>query len=116
MTSWAPDYLATQVGVLNADPEADAVYSNATLFGNPDKEGKTYMEHVLPSDGEVSFGSLVSGKCNIIGAATMLRQTATPSVRDCTTPKSGSEKDLDLWLRVVKSGGRIVYHRRRSCG
>jgi glycosyltransferase involved in cell wall biosynthesis len=108
---WAPDYLATQIGILRADPNADAVYSNAALFGVPATEGKTYMEDVLPSDGEVSFVSLVSGKCNVIGAATMLRRTAIERA-GLYDPKVRLGEDLDLWLRFVKSGGRIVYHRQ----
>lgn len=109
--AWMPDYLATQISVLEADPKADAVYSNAVLFGDPSVEGKTYMEDILPSDGEVSFASLVSGKCNVVGAAMMLRRNAIERA-GLYDPEISLGEDLDLWLRFVKSGGRIVYHRR----
>lgn len=108
---WARDFLATQVGILTAEPTADAVYSNAALFGDPRSEGKTYMDDVLPSEGEVSFLSLVSGKCNIVGAAMVLRRSAIVRA-GLYDPGISLGEDFDLWLRFVKSGGRIVYHRR----
>lgn len=108
---WAPDYLATQIAILDANREADAVYSNAMIFGNHPSAGGTYMEHVLPSEGEVSFASLVSGKCNIVGPATMFRRDSAERV-GFYDPEIRCAEDFDLWLRLVKSGGRIVYHRR----
>ena len=69
------------------------------------------MEDVLPSEGEVSFLSLVSGKCNVVGAATMLRRNAVERA-GLYDPQVQLGEDFDLWLRIVKSGGRIVYHRR----
>jgi glycosyltransferase involved in cell wall biosynthesis len=108
---WETDYLATQIGVLAADPEADAVYSNAALFGDPSREGKTYMDHVLPSEGDVSFTSLVSGTCNVVGPATMLRRSALERA-GFYDPAIRIAEDFDLWLRFVKSGGRIGYHRK----
>lgn len=108
---WAREYLATQIGILDADPGIDAVYSNASLFGDPSVEGKTYMEDVFPSEGEVSFASLVNGKCNVIGAATMLRRNAVQRV-GLYDPEVRPGEDFDLWLRFVKSDGRIVYHRQ----
>lgn len=108
---WAQDYLATQVAILEKDPQADAVYSNAALFGDPSREGKTYMEDVLPSKGDVSFVSLVSGACNVVGPATMFRRSSVERV-GLYDPEIRLGEDLDLWMRIVKSGGRIIYHRR----
>jgi glycosyltransferase involved in cell wall biosynthesis len=107
---WAPDYLACQMGVLAAEPTADAVYPNAVLFGNPRTEGKTYMD-IFPSEGEVSFLSLVSGKCNVLAPAMILRRSAVERA-GWYDPALRHAEDFDLWLRLVKSGGKILYHRR----
>jgi glycosyltransferase involved in cell wall biosynthesis len=106
---WEPDYLATQMEMLAAEPTADVVYTNAILFGDPRSEGKTYMD-IFPSEGEVSFLSLVTGRCNVMGAV-MARRTTIERVGMYNSDVRHAE-DFDLWLRLVKSGGRIVYHRR----
>ncbi len=107
---WSTDYLATQTKILEESPDADAVYSNAALFGDPSIDGKTYMDDVLPSEGDVSFLSLVDGRCNVLGPAMTFRRHAVERAGLYDEDYKYGE-DFDLWLRLVKSGGRIVYHR-----
>jgi glycosyltransferase involved in cell wall biosynthesis len=108
---WEPDYLAAQVGVLQADPTVDVVYPDAVLFGDPLDEGRRFME-LAPSEGEVTFEALVRERCCVLLHATARREAIERAgMFDESDPLRGVE-DFDLWLRVVKSGGRIDYHRR----
>lgn len=107
--AWQPDYLAVQVGEMERDPSVDVLYPNALVFGDGPHAGKEYME-MCPSAGEVTFESLVSRRCNVFISATMRREVV---VRAGIFDESlRSVEDFDLWLRIVKQGGRIAYHRR----
>jgi glycosyltransferase involved in cell wall biosynthesis len=107
---WEPDYLATHVRILLEDQTADAVYPNAVLFGIRENSGKVYMD-VFPSVGEVTFISLVNGQCIVLGPGVTMRRAAIERA-GMYDPEIRHAEDLDLWLRFVKTGGRIVYHRR----
>lgn len=105
---WEPDYLQTQLGMLKADPTADVVYSDARLFGNPEVEGRTFMG-LNPSQGEVTFESLMSLRCSILVSVTGKREIFLKA--GLFEEGRRRVEDFDLWLRVVKAGGKIVYHR-----
>lgn len=107
---WEPDYLTSQMAMLAADSTADAVYPNAALFGDPRTEGSTYMD-IFPSEGEVTFLSLVTGRCNVMGPGVIFRRAALERA-GLYDPEIRHAEDFDLWLRFVKTGLRIVYHRR----
>ena len=107
---WHKDFLATQVRALAEDPAADAVYSNAFLIDDPNAVGKTYMD-IFPSNGEVTFLSLVNRTCNVIGAGVTMRRSILERA-GLYDPELRRAEDFDLWLRMVKLGGRIIYHRR----
>lgn len=106
---WEPEYLAVAVGMLENDPAIDAVYSNALLFGDTLNAGKTYMD-VCPSEGEVTFESLVTEQCQVAIFVTARKEAVIRSgLFDPSIPISG---DFDLWVRMVKRGSRITYTRR----
>lgn len=110
---WDPEYLAVHVRALEADPMIDVIYSNALYFGDSPAAGRTFMEF-CPSDGEVTFERLITQQCNVFISATARREAIIRAgMFDESQP--GSE-DFDLWLRVVKQGGRIAYHRRVLVG
>jgi glycosyltransferase involved in cell wall biosynthesis len=100
---WKPNYLAVQVCKLDEDPEADIVYPNAEVFG----EGPS--THYLPSKGPVTYTSLIDESC-VVMVSVLARRTALQraglfdaSLRSC--------EDFDMWLRCLKTGSRIIYHR-----
>jgi glycosyltransferase involved in cell wall biosynthesis len=107
---WTPDYLDVQLGILKNNPDIDLVYPNATIVGEGSIDGLEFMK-VTPSEGEVNFESLVRQKCVVMTCVTARMSTIRAagmfdeSIRSC--------EDFDLWLRIVKNGGRIVYHRDR---
>lgn len=113
---WEPGYLAVGVDKLNSDPTIDVFYPNAFVVGDALNAGKTYMD-LSPSKGEVTFQSLITERCQVpifVTARTEVVKRA--GMFDDSLRISG---DFDLWLRIVKLGGRIAYtrqvlvHRRR---
>jgi len=106
---WTPDYLEVQLGILKDNPDLALVYPNATIIGDASTEEIEFMEK-NPSEGDVTFETLVQQKCTVMTSVTARMKAIRDagafdeSIRSC--------EDFDLWLRIVKNGGRIVYHRR----
>jgi glycosyltransferase involved in cell wall biosynthesis len=106
---WTPDYLDVQLRILKDNPDVALVYPNATIIGDESTSGLEFMK-VSPSEGDVTFESLVRQKCVVMTCVTA-RMSAIraagmfdESIRSC--------EDFDLWVRIVKNVGPIVYHRR----
>ena len=104
-----PEYLEVQLGILKDDPSVTLVYPNATIIGEGATSRLEFMD-VSPSEGDVTFESLIRQKCVVMTCVTA-RMSAIrdagmfdESIRSC--------EDFDLWLRIVQKGGLIVYHRR----
>jgi glycosyltransferase involved in cell wall biosynthesis len=107
---WHPEYLAVQVSMIRADPTIDVLYPNALYFGDVmAPRGRTFMD-LNPSDGDVTFLKLLTQQCNVMVSVTARRAALIDAglfdegLRSC--------EDWDMWLRVVKRGGHIAYHRR----
>jgi glycosyltransferase involved in cell wall biosynthesis len=106
---WEPEYLSTQVQFLTDHPDVVVVYPNATIFGDSSDVELEYME-ICPSKGEVSFESLIQEHCIVLTCVTarmsMIKRVGMfdEMIRSC--------EDFDLWLRIIKAGGRITYHRQ----
>jgi glycosyltransferase involved in cell wall biosynthesis len=106
---WEPDYLAVQVRFLTEHPDTVLVYPNAIIFGDSPHTGMEYMK-LNPSEGEVSFESLIQERCVVLTCVTarmsVIRSAGMfdEALRSC--------EDFDLWLRITKSGSRISYHRK----
>jgi len=106
---WMPDYLRVQIGILERDPTVDALYPNAMIFGDSDNAGKTFME-VFPSEGEVTFASLVELRCHVFNSVTAKREMLFRA--GLFDPDRSVTDDFEFWLRIPKAGGRIAYHRQ----
>jgi glycosyltransferase involved in cell wall biosynthesis len=106
---WTPDYLEVQLRILSDNPNVAVVYPNATIIGDGSHAGLEFMK-ISPSEGDVNFETLVRQKCVVMTSVTarmnVIREAGMfdESLRSC--------EDFDLWLRIVKNGGRIIYHRR----
>lgn len=107
--AWFPTFLEVHMGIMRERPDIDVLYSDAIIFGGSRDDGKTLMDF-SPSVGEVTFRSLVRQNCTVF--------TCVTATRDSLFRAGGydseleASEDFDIWLRVVKSGGRIDYHRR----
>ena len=71
--AWNPDFLEVQVAALERDPTLDAIYPDAMLFGDHPHAGRTFME-ICPSNGPVTFASLVTQRCNVLVSLLMRRE------------------------------------------
>jgi len=106
---WEPDYLDFQIKYLSDHPDVALVYPNARIFGDSSEAGLEYMK-LCPSEGDVTFESLILQRCTVLTCVTARMNTIKSagmfdeSLRSC--------EDFDLWLRILKSGGRIAYHRQ----
>ena len=106
---WEPDYLAVQLRFLADHPDTALVYPNAIIFGDSSETGLEYMK-ICPSEGQVSFESLIQERCIVLTCVT----ARTNVIRSVGMFDEGlrSCEDFDLWLRIVKNGDRISYHRQ----
>jgi glycosyltransferase involved in cell wall biosynthesis len=105
---WLPNYLIVQVKRIQADPTIDVLYPNVMMFGGASEQGEEFMT-LCPSNGEVTFERLLLQECNVSNCSIARRDTI---VRAGLFDESlRSVEDFDLWLRVIKAGGRIAYHR-----
>jgi GT2 family glycosyltransferase len=105
---WEPDYLAHNVAILAADPSIDIVYPNTTFFGET-TEKRTCME-ILPSEGPVTWESVLERRCNVVASVTARRESLLKA--GLYDPDLAVGEDLALWLKILHQGGKIVYHRR----
>ena len=106
---WTPDYLQVQLDILESDSSIDVLYPDAMMFGDGPRSGKRFMQ-LCPSEGEITFQSLVEFRCQVYIGVTAKRDVLIRA--GLFDPDRAVIEDFDLWLRVLKTGGRIAYHRR----
>lgn len=104
-----PEYLASQIAVLDADPTVQVVYPDALRFDERGVGTERYSERYAVG-GEVTFRRVLARECQIYGEVTARRDTLVAVGMYDEQLRSG--EDLDLWLRVLKAGHRIVYNDR----
>lgn len=107
---WTPEHLAAQLAVLETDPSIDMVYADARIFGDVPEAGRTVME-LCPSAGEVTFERLVTRQCTVHVCVSVCRRE-TLLRAGLFDPALRRVEDADMWLRIARQGGRIVYQRR----
>lgn len=106
--TWLPSYLEIQVARIQADPTIDVLYPNVMMFGGSSEGGEEFMT-ICPSSGDVTFERLVAQECNVSNCSIARRDTIVRA--GMFDEELRSVEDFDLWLRVIKEGGRIAYHR-----
>jgi glycosyltransferase involved in cell wall biosynthesis len=103
--SWLPHYLEVQVPRIQADPSIDVLYPNVIMFGDSSEAGEEFMT-ICPSNGEVTFERLLLQECNVSNCSIARRETIVRA--GLFDEELRSVEDFDLWLRVIKHGGRLV--------
>jgi hypothetical protein len=106
---WEPDYLAAQLAELERDPSIDVLYPDALIFGDAPEAGRRFMDW-CQSEGEVTVESLFAERCHVMCSVTARRETLLRV--GLFDEGLRCSEDFDLWLRVLKAGGRISYQRR----
>jgi len=106
---WLPTYLEEQVAFLDSGGY-DLVYADAEIFGDPPFAGRTFME-TAPSEGEVNFASLVSGRCNVITSGVVARRSLVIEV-GLFDERLRNSQDFDLWIRMIRAGAGAGYRRK----
>jgi glycosyltransferase involved in cell wall biosynthesis len=104
---WAPTYLEVQLAFLR-EHAVDMVFPNAEVFGETRDAGRYTMD-LAPFDGEITFQKALAGDCTILYCA-LVRREIVIRAGLFDTGLRGSE-DFNLWLRILRIGGRIGYHR-----
>ena len=118
------DYLRSQVAILEADPGVDVVWCDAEWFGPAVTDHLSGMTHsrwfALGPDGirgpggspprEITFARVLARDCQIYGEVTARAETLRRAGGYDEALRSA--EDLDLWLRILRAGGRVVYNNR----
>jgi glycosyltransferase involved in cell wall biosynthesis len=105
---WLANYLEVQVKRIQADPAIDVLYPNVMMFGGSSEKGEEFMT-ICPSNGPVTFERLLLQECNVSNCSIARREAIVRA--GLFDEALRSVEDFDLWLRVIKQGGCIVYHR-----
>jgi glycosyltransferase involved in cell wall biosynthesis len=104
---WLPIHLEEQIRLIESDGGFDLVYSDSQNLTESGL-GATCME-VNPSQGPVTFESLVNGRCSVITSTVLARREVIDRV-GLFAPQFRNSQDFDLWLRVAKEpGARLTY-------
>ncbi|MDQ2668445.1 MAG: glycosyltransferase, partial [Gemmatimonadota bacterium] len=106
---WYPEYLASQVAVLDAEPEVHVVYCDVVQFDERGLRPKRLSE-ILPMGGDVSFQRVLARECQVNGQAMARRDSLLQLGGYDENIPTG--EDFELWLRVLKAGKRIAYNDR----
>lgn len=110
---WLPNYLEEQLKFIE-DSNVDLVCADAMHFGDSPFTGKTFMEAFMkgaPPIGEVSFLGLVSDEQSLITSGILARRAPVMEVGLFDEGLRNSQ-DFDLWLRMLRKGARLAYHRQ----
>src|SRR5262245_33247361 len=106
---WFPNHLQDQVGLIESG-SYDLVYADAIIFGELESPFKTCME-ANPSEGEVTFESLLAGRVSPITSSVVARRDHVLEV-GCFDESLRNAQDFDLWLRLAKrDGARMTFQR-----
>ena len=106
---WEPDYLASQLAEFGRDASLDVLYPNALIFGDAPEAGREFMDW-CPSEGEVTVEGLLRRRCHVMCSVTARREALLRA--GLFDEELRCSEDFDLWLRVLKGGGRVAYQRR----
>src|SRR5262245_29668690 len=69
---WAPRFLETLVGALEANPELSVAFPNAIFLGSPNFAGRLHQE-VFPVAEPVTFDRVLRRECHIFGSLVIRR-------------------------------------------
>jgi glycosyltransferase involved in cell wall biosynthesis len=104
---WEPQFLEETVSILNRNPEVTAVFTDGFFFGNPEWEGRKLSDYNGNPE-PLTFERVADNTCSLaygyVVRTEAVRQAGgyDNALRSC--------EDLDLHLRLLKGGARIMHH------
>ena len=105
---WLPHKLRVQFEYMTAH-KYDMIYADALLFGeSPWPEGTTFMDN-SPSEGEVSFESLLDLRCTVVVSTVVVLKSLLTQIGGFDEEDRNITEDFDAWLRLARAGARIGY-------
>ena len=110
---WQPNYLHEQLKFIR-DRNSDLVCADATMFGEPDTEGQSYMSLLMndaPASDDVSFLQLIDASRCLITSGILARRERLLDA-GVFDPALRTAQDFDMWLRLALKGARLSYHRQ----
>jgi glycosyltransferase involved in cell wall biosynthesis len=105
---WLPDFLQQQMAFLDANPDVNLVWADATIVGDTPAAGRTFMS-MCPSSGPVTLESLLAQTCNVLTSTVVVRRSLVLQIGGFDVALRRGQ-DFDLWLRLVSHGARAAYH------
>jgi glycosyltransferase involved in cell wall biosynthesis len=107
--AWLPNHLKEQINFIQSDGGYDLVYANGINFGDR-SPGGTCMD-TNPSNGAVTFESVVRGVCCVTTSTVVARRESIFSA-GLFDEKFRNSQDFDLWLRLARQREvRLNYQR-----
>ena len=90
----------------------DMVYADALLIGDvPWPAGTTFMDR-SPSNGPVTLNSLLDLSVTVVVSTVIMRKDLVERAGSFDEEDRNIVEDFDLWLRMVRIGGRIGYQHK----
>lgn len=105
---WLPDFLECQMTFLEAHPDVDLVWADATIVGDTPAAGRTFMS-MCPSSGPVTLESLLAQTCNVLTSTVVVRRSLVMEIGGFDVALRRGQ-DFDLWLRLLAQDARAAYH------
>jgi glycosyltransferase involved in cell wall biosynthesis len=109
---WEPEYLRTHVDFLEKNPSFDLVHSNAVIFGTTSWTGRT-INDVSLAPSETTLREVVSTERIVYIGATVRRESLVRA--GLFDPEVLGGEDWDVWMRLLRNGGRAWYTGLRLC-
>jgi hypothetical protein len=104
---WAPTFLASQLAILDREPDAVLVWADSQPFG-AGADGPTLMTSEPPS-GDCDVAALLTARCVVFTSTVVARRRAVIEAGGFDETLHRCE-DFDLWLRLALRG-RLLYTR-----
>lgn len=107
---WLPNYLAAQIAFLEDTQRCDLVFCDALLFGDPQTQGRTFIE-MGASRLDATFLNLLSLQCSVIMSGVVVRKDLILAV-GLLDEQLRNSHDYDLWLRLARHGAKLAGHKQ----
>lgn len=110
---WSPNYLEEQIKFMR-EYDCDLACADAMIFGISADAGRSYMDSLMataPAQGRVTFLELVNAERSLITSGVVARRDLILEV-GLFDETLRNAQDFDLWLRLVRNGARLAYHRQ----